>query len=123
MQLVVDPNSINAVTSFKTLFNVAADDMKAKADFETKALKLIEGKAQWKTNLTAIVLDENGVEVRSDQGISLSILNKVDLKSGVAYKLSGKVRVTPYVISGSNRQGLSIVADSVVPVASPQEGK
>lgn len=118
-KFIVDPNEFNKDFTFKSLFNVAADDLKAKADYETKELKLEEGKAQWKVPVTAVVVSKEGKE-RADTNVGIHVLNKVDIQAGVAYKVAGKVRVTPYIIEGGEgrraNQGLSVIADSLVPV-------
>lgn len=118
-KFIVDGNAFNNDVTFKSLFNVASEDLKAKQDYETKELKLEDGKAQFKAPVTAIVVSKEGKE-RADTNIGLHILNPVNIEAGVAYKLAGKVRVTPYIIDGGEgrraSQGLSVIADSLVPV-------
>lgn len=109
---IVSPESFDGYV-FSSQVGVAAADMRAKTDGDG-ANKLLDGKVQWRTGLSGLVLDEHGNVIREDQGISVAVLNKVDIRRNADYKLSGTVRVTPYV-TNNNRQGLSIVADSVVP--------
>lgn len=98
---------------FSSQVGVNAADMRAKTDGDG-ANKLSDGKVQWRTGLSALLLDEHGNVIREDQGISVAVLNKTDIRRNADYKLSGNVRVTPYV-TNNNRQGLSIIADGIVP--------
>ncbi|MFT4157454.1 MULTISPECIES: hypothetical protein [unclassified Microbacterium] len=99
---------------FASQVGVKAEDLRARTDGDG-ANKLTDGKAQWRTGLSGLILDEQGNVIREDQGITVAILSKVDILRNVDYKLVGTIRVTPYV-TNNNRQGLSIIADSVVPV-------
>lgn len=109
---IVSPESFDKFI-FSSQISIAAADLRAKTDGDG-ANKLVDGKVQWRTGLSALILDEQGNPIREDQGIGIAVLNKTDIRRNVDYKLVGQVRVTPYV-TNNNRQGLSIVADSVVP--------
>lgn len=115
---IVSPESFDGFI-FASQVGVSAADMRARTDGDG-ANKLTDGKAQWRTNLSALVVDENGTPIREDAGVSVAVLNKTDIRRGVDYKLAGTVRMTPYV-TNNNRQGLSIIADSVVPVKAEQK--
>lgn len=117
---IADPASIAAAYKFQTLITAKAEDLQSKQDFTTKENKLVEGKVQWKSNLSAVTRDEFGNDKRIDSNVGVAILTKSDIVSGVEYRLDGKIRVTPWIKEGAPgqraQQGLSIVADRVVPV-------
>jgi len=109
---IVSPESFDGYV-FSSQVGVKAEDLRARTDGDG-ANKLTDGKAQWRTGLSGLILDEHGNVIREDQGITVAVLNKVEIRRNVDYKLVGTIRVTPYV-TNNNRQGLSIIADSIVP--------
>lgn len=105
---------------FSTLIGQGADDLKAKVDFESKENVLVDGKIVWRTPLTAIAVSEKTGNAYVDSNVSLFVLTKSDIKSGVIYEPAGTARVTPY--AGTDSQGrptvkYTVVADAVVPVS------
>ena len=111
---IIDNSSISEYV-FVTNVGIKAADLEPRKEFGSDNLKLTpEGKKQYRLRVTALILDEEGNPVREDNGFSVSVTNPVDLKRGVDYVLTGKVRITPYVDS-SNRQAFSVLADGIAP--------
>lgn len=108
-------------TVFMSLMPKRAADLEVKKDFDTGAVKLTaDGKTQYLTGLKALRV-ENGQMTRELKNVSVSVLNPVDLKPGVAYVPTGKLTITPY-ITQTKQQGFSYIAESLKPVKTGGEG-
>lgn len=81
---------------------------------ETKTAPDGSNRVQYRTNLDALHLDENGTVDRKEREVTLSVLKPIDLKIGVFYELSGDVWVTHYQ-NNNGRIAVSIVAETVAP--------
>lgn len=82
---------------------------------ETKVAPDGSGRAQYRTNLKAVTLDDEGIPTREERDVTVAVLEPADIVRGVDYNLKGQVWVTHYV-TNAGRMGVSIVAEGITPV-------
>lgn len=84
------------------------------ADGEEGELKLApNGQVQYRTPFKCMAL-QDGVPSREERNVSVTVLNRLDIKPAQYYRLDGQVWMTPY--SAGNQVGVSIIAENIVPV-------
>jgi len=74
-----------------------------------------DGRVLYSTALKALRLVD-GVPVGEERGVSLAVIDTIDIAAGKLYRLKGSVWITPYERDG--RVALSIIAETVEPVGS-----
>lgn len=96
-----------------SIADVNPEEMTATTTYEngkaTDTPKLVEGKETYAVRGIVAVLDG-----RQQRNISIKVFNKPKavITAGTRLRLAGALILTPYV-SQDNRQGLSIIADSI----------
>jgi hypothetical protein len=115
MRLVVDGKDID--TEFYAKVNQKKDKLVPKSKRDERGMDHPvydeAGRPIYRTKLYAVGLDKEG-DQREEQNVTVGIVNPVDLRMGVTYRLKGEVAVVHYVTQ-DNRMGVSITAESVVP--------
>lgn len=120
MRIKTNGESLASSAVFASLVPAKAGDMEIKSfkddsgKVETKVAPDGSGRAQYRTNLQAMALDDDGNPYRQERDVTVSILEPADVQFGQVYNLKGQVWVTHYVTNGG-RMGVSIVAESVTP--------
>jgi len=74
-----------------------------------------DGRVLYSTALKALRLVD-GAPVGEERGVSLAVIDTIDIAVGKFYRLKGSVWITPYERDG--RVALSIIAETVEPVGS-----
>lgn len=123
MKLSVSANEVNSELTWIALLPQAATDFRPKQgrDAHDNAVPKLTDSGQpiFRAELSAVAPDREG-KPRVNRDASLGVLHPVDVQAGTPYVLSGSVVVTHYV-TGSNRLGVSIIADSLVPARSAEK--
>jgi hypothetical protein len=104
---------------FSSLIPRKAADFEQKKNYkdgEADGIKTDEqGRVIYRTDLQALVLDDNGNPTRVDNNISLSVLEPTDITPATPYRAAGTITVSPFLRNG--RISYSITAEKIVPVA------
>lgn len=131
MRIVTNGEAFAETALFALLVPMKKDDFEIKqftdrdsGKTETKTAPDSSGRPQYKTQLQVMVVDDSGVPSRQEKNATVSLLEPADIQFGQTYNAKGKVWITHYT-NDSGRMGVSIIAESVTPVAlntaSPQK--
>ena len=121
MRIKTSAEYVNEEIQLISLMPVSGAELKEKRgraeDGSEGDLKLApNGKVQYKTPFKVMALDENGNPKYEERNVSVTILDRVDIRPAEYYEIEGDVWITPY--SAGNQVGLSIIAESVEPAGS-----
>jgi hypothetical protein len=104
---------------FSSLIPRKAADFEQKKNYkdgEADGIKTTDdGRAIYRTDLQALVLDDNGNPTRVDTNISLAVIEPTDIAPATPYRAAGTITVSPFLRNG--RISYSITAEKIVPVA------
>ena len=123
MRILTTGDLVKDQIHFSSLFAqpVSAQSVK---EFERDGKRQIktapDGRAVYSTSLKALRLVD-GIPVGEERGVSLAVIEPVDISAGKSYRLKGQVWITPYERDG--RVALSIIAESVETVSAAPLGK
>lgn len=111
---------------FEAIFMAMASEavLPPKNDMEGKQKLSVDGKPLFNARALACVRMVDGAPQGVDDSITLSLIEQPagGITFGKVYRLSGPTLITPYV-QNNNRLGMSIVAQSITPVAQGGENK